>query len=475
MPRVPRVRFAPSPTGLMHLGNVRTALMNYLFARQKNGIYVLRIEDTDQQRTIHRGVERILEYLDWLDIRFSEGPFFQSQRSGLYQQYLEKLKERSLVYRCFCTPEELEKRRERQIACKMPPRYDRLCLGLSAEEIDQKITDLVPFTWRVQLDHALTVTIEDMAHGKVAFELKNFSDFPVTRSDGTFTFLFANFVDDVAMEITHVIRGEDHLTNTACQAFLYTVLGYQQPVFWHLTILCNAQGAKLSKRDFGFSLGDLQEAGFLPEAIVNYLAISGCGSFEAEIMSLEELINQFDFTKIHSSDRARYDLDRLRWINHKWIQRISSQDLTQRVIPFLQKAYPGVSIGEQLGVLIDLFKSECTTLADSVSVLGFVFAKPVVLRETIESTVPSEYVAPLVELVKKWLADAIFAQSTCVEVMKRQASAAQIPLKYMFSFVRLALTGKPNGPGIAELMQVLSVTEVEQRLEQACLEAFQGS
>lgn len=468
-----RLRFAPSPTGLMHLGNVRTALMNYLFAFQKGGTFVLRIEDTDQQRTIERGVERIIEFLEWLHLSFDEGPFLQSERSSLYETYLEKLQTASLIYRCFCTPEDLEKRRERQIALKQPPRYDRTCLTLSEATIVERLQASTPFIWRVKLDHGQSIAITDLAHGQVIFELKNFSDFAITRADGTFTFLFANFVDDVEMRISHVVRGEDHLTNTACQAFLYVALGYTLPIFWHLPILCNAQGAKLSKRDFGFSLGDLQAAGFLPEAILNYLAISGGGSFEQEIMSLKELVERFDFTKIHSTGHIRYDLERLRWINHKWIERLSTAELALRVMPILNAAYPNyfnnsADSVQQIEKLLSVFKSEMVTLVDVVRILAFYFVEPVIQKTDVMAAIPEDYSKHIALSIQKRLEADLEIKSDFIENLKNAATTSNIPVKHFFAFVRIALTGNARGPAIIELLQALPAQEAYKRVMQVC-------
>ncbi len=209
-----RLRFAPSPTGIMHLGNIRAALLNYLFARQKDGSFVLRIEDTDPQRNFDPGGAKIIADLQWLSLNYDEGPaiegpyapYLQSRRSSLYQEKLKELQEKGVIYRCFCTSEELDKRRQRQIALKQPPRYDRTCAKLSSQEIQQKLDAGIPFIWRFKIDHAKTVSFEDLARGTMKFDAANFSDFPITRQDGSPTFMFANAVDDITMNITVVMR-----------------------------------------------------------------------------------------------------------------------------------------------------------------------------------------------------------------------------------------------------------------------------
>ena len=383
-PRPVRVRFAPSPTGMMHLGNVRAALLNYLFAKQKNGTFLVRIEDTDQERNYDPKAVKIVDDLLWLGLDYDEGPikgghyepYFQSERTAIYQEKLTILEHRSLVYRCFCSVETLEKKRQRQIALKQPPRYDRTCLLLTREEIQKNLENKVPFIWRFKLDQSKIIQIHDLARGTITFDMKNFSDFAVTRTDGSFTFMFANLVDDMVMVISHVIRGEDHLTNTAGQAALYQAFGIELPIFWHLPIIANAHGQKLSKRDFGFSLNDLRHAGYLPEAICNYLAMIGGGSFAKEIMTLDELAQAMNFENLHATGFIRYDVEKLRWLNHKWIQQVPINDLVYRSMQFLMPSYPQAAEvkPEKLVQLIEAVKSEMAILADAQPTLGILFS-----------------------------------------------------------------------------------------------------
>lgn len=464
-----RVRFAPSPTGLMHLGNVRTALMNYLFAQQKKGTFIIRIEDTDLQRNFDPEATKIIADLTWLGLDYQEGPikggphapYFQSQRTAIYEKYLHQLQEKNKVYRCFCTPEELEKKRERQIALKLPPRYDRTCLKRSVTDTQKLIDAHTPYIWRLQLDQTQSVTIHDLAHGTITFEFKNFSDFPLTRADGTVTFIFANFVDDMVMDITHVIRGEDHLTNTANQAALYEIFGKKIPTFWHLPILCNAEGKKLSKRDFGFSLTDLINAGYLPEAIDNYLAIIGGGAFEQEIMSMEELAQKLNFDHIHSTGHVRYDVEKLRWLNQKWMSKLTAHDLLERCMPFLIKDYPqakDISTGT-LSALIQAVKTEMHVLADVTEALKFIFVAPIV--DTSTFTPDQKRIAALV----KAHLGSINQPEQFVTQLKAASKEQNIPLGQLFWFLRMALLGKEHGPAIHELIQMLGAHEAQARIE----------
>lgn len=464
-----RVRFAPSPTGLMHLGNVRTALMNYLFAQQKKATFIIRIEDTDLQRNFDPEATKIISDLHWLGLNYQEGPgiggphapYFQSQRTAIYEKYIQELRDMNKIYRCFCTPEELEKKRERQLALKLPPRYDRTCLKRSAADTQKLLDAKTPYIWRFELNQSESVTIHDLAHGTITFEFKNFSDFPLTRADGTVTFIFANFVDDMVMEITHVIRGEDHLTNTANQAALYEIFNKKIPTFWHLPILCNAEGKKLSKRDFGFSLNDLINAGYLPEAIDNYLATIGGGSFDQEIMSLSELAQKLNFENIHSTGHVRYDVEKLRWLNQKWISKLAPQDLLERCIPYLIKEYPQAKDLNHatLSALIQSVKTEMHLLADVSELLKFTFIAP-----TVDASQFTEDQKRVATLVKAHL-ESISNPEQFVAQLKTAAKEQNIPLGQLFWFMRMALLGKEHGPAIHELIHMLGTEEAQKRIE----------
>lgn len=469
-----RVRFAPAPTGLMHLGNVRAALMNYLFAQQQQGTFVLRIEDTDFERNFDPGAQHIIHDLRWLGLIYDEGPqkegfygpYFQSQRTDLYREQLHYLQARGYAYRCFCTHEELEKKRVRQIALKQAPRYDRTCLKRSEIEINALLRENTPFIWRMNLGQNESVTIIDLGHGTMTFDLNHFSDFSLTRQDGSVTFMLANCIDDIAMKITHVFRGEDHLTNTAGQAALYKAFEASLPVYWHMPILCNVDGKKLSKRDFGFSLNDLRTAGFLPEAICNYLGIIGGKSFEHEIMSLEELTHAVSFENIHTSGHVKYDVEKLRWVNHKWINRYSLDHLATMVWPFLINQFPNLEAvsPETFKMLLQAVRAEVHTLDEFGTALAFYFVKPEITKKDLEAYVSSEYVDKIAALVKAHVHE-ISDGNAFLQSLKTAAKAENIPFKSLFTALRLMFTGKPVGPGIDELITMLGVQEAQQRIE----------
>lgn len=469
-----RVRFAPSPTGLMHLGNVRAALMNYLFARQHNGTFILRIEDTDPERNFDPGAQKIQADLVWLGLSFDEGPqingshapYFQSERTHIHQDHLQKLIDLGYAYRCFCTQEDLEKKRMRQIALKQPPRYDRSCLKKNSEEITELLAQNIPFIWRVKLNHESIIQVQDLAHGTITFDLKNFSDFPVTRQDGSFTFMFANAIDDMTMKITHVFRGEDHQTNTAGQAALYEYFNAPLPTYWHMPILCNNEGKKLSKRDFGFSLHDLQKAGYLPETINNYLSIIGGGTFEKEIMSLDELVQSYDFKHINATGHIRYDIEKLNWVNHKWIELLDPAKLTTLAKPFLIAAYPHAATlsDDTLTTLIQTIKTDITTLKDIAQTLQFYFEPShnhASLIQTHFSDTTHTALKTLVQEKMKYISDA----SQFLSMLKDKAKQEKIGYKDLFAFLRIALMGSIQGPSILDLLTMLGAEESRKRIE----------
>lgn len=470
-----RVRFAPSPTGLMHLGNVRTALMNYLFARQKNGAFILRIEDTDPSRNVDPEGKKIINDLLWLGLNYDEGPikdgpyspYFQSERTAIYQEQLQALEEQQKVYRCFCTSEELEKKRQRQISLKLPPRYDRTCSNLAPETIEKNLEQKTPFIWRIRLEPHV-IKVHDLARGTIQFDLRHFSDFPLTRQDGSFTFMFANFVDDAVMHITHVLRGEDHISNTAGQAALYQMLHLPIPTFWHLPVLCNAEGKKLSKRDFGFSLGDLKENGFLPEAIINYLAIVGGGTFEQEIMSLEQLIQTLNFDTINPTSHVRYDVSKLTWVNHKWIDRYDPEQLTRYAQPFIEEVYPEAKQMDQATItnLIQTVKTDIETLKDIPHALRFYFEEPTITQQDLMDQMHTEQetVTQISAIINKHL-DSITDPDTFIKQLKDDARKENIPLQKLFSFLRLSLMNSIKGPSIHDLITMLGIKESEKRIK----------
>lgn len=466
-----RVRFAPAPTGIMHIGNVRAALLNYLFARQSNGTFVLRIEDTDAQRMFDEGAKEILFDLNWLGLEYDEGPvkggpygpYFQSQRSDIYKKSLDYLIQHNFVYRCFCTQDELEKKRKRQQALKQPPRYDKSCLKLTKDEIAKKLIDNVEFIWRFDIPVNQEIEVHDLAKGSLKFNTKDLTDFPLTRTDGSFTFLFANAVDDIEMKMMHVFRGEDHLTNSASQILLYRAFNAKEPKFLHLPIICNLEGKKLSKRDFGFSIKDLQKEGYLSEAICNYLGLLG-GSYEQEIMDLHDLIREYDFDNLSSTSQIKYDPDKLRWLNHKWIQKLEIHVLIQKALPFITESYPEEKNLNKatLERIINLIKTDLYNLKEISLHIKWYIEEPLLTSEELLKIEDFNNYKSQIKMIFEDLVNNLNIDIT--KYLKDESIKQTIPLKILMQTLRLALTGNIKGPNIHDIIDILGQEKVELRI-----------
>ena len=366
-----RVRFAPSPTGYLHVGGLRTALYNYLFAKKHGGVFALRIEDTDRSRYVEGAVEKLIESLKWADLEYEEGiflqnqkskiknqniidsknypdtievgeygPYAQSERLELYKKYAEQLVAEGKAYYCFCEPERLEEMREKQQAEKKAPMYDRYCVtNLSSEEINQKLKDNCPAVIRLKVPRGEEIIFEDMVRGKVSFNTNTIDDQVLLKSDGYPTYHLANVVDDHLMEVTHVIRGEEWVPSTPKHILLYKAFGWETPIFAHLPLLLNPDKSKLSKRQGDVAVEDYLAKGYLKDALINFVALLGWnpgkGSTQ-EIFSMDELIKQFDFSHVHKAG-AVFDLKKLDWINNQYIKKLSIDELYSQTLPFLEK------------------------------------------------------------------------------------------------------------------------------------------
>jgi glutamyl-tRNA synthetase len=455
-----RSRFAPSPSGIMHVGNVRSALVNFLCAKENSGVFVLRIEDTDQSRTSVTYLENIYSVLKILGLHPDEGPcqggdygpYIQSERHDVYQKYLSILRDKGLVYRCFKTPEELELEKEKQIALKLPPRYKRYYY--SEDQEAALLQSGKSFVWRLQINKGKSIFF-DKCKGMMSFDLEHFSDSPVTRQDGSFTFLFANFVDDVEMHITHVIRGEEHLSNTVVQSYLYDLFGVEKPMFYHLPLIVDQNGKKLSKRNFGFNVFDLFEAGYLPQAILNYIGIIGM-SLEKEILSLDDMITQRLFSAMKSTGLITYDAEKLEWINKKWMQIITIEEL-KKIIYSL--ANQGISLYQQylpyLEKISDInflnsLKNESHTMKDF-----FQYIMSICYQIDDSKIIFDANDKDIIEYCKLFLLD----NSECV-ISKKDlydfATFHQLSIKKVFQIMRKILIKQEDGIGVLFLIRYVN-------------------
>lgn len=333
----PRVRFAPSPTGYLHIGSLRTALYNFLFAQKNRAEFVLRVEDTDKKRFVEDALKSLLKTLDWVGITYDEGPIKQSERLDVYKKYAKELVKNGHAYYCFCEPERLEEMRKEQQALKKPPIYDQYCLrNTTPDEVNKKLKENCPHTIRLKVPKDEVIEFEDIIRGKVKFNTNIIDDQVLLKSDGYPTYHLANVVDDHEMKITHVIRGEEWLPSVPKHLLIYKYLGWEPPQFAHVPLLLNADRSKLSKRQGDVAVEDYIKKGYLKEAIINFVVFLGWnpgGGSTQEIFTIEELIKIFDLSRVHKGG-AVFDVQKLNWLNSQWIKKISIDDLYDRSLEF---------------------------------------------------------------------------------------------------------------------------------------------
>ena len=340
-----RVRFAPSPTGYLHVGNARTALFNWLFARHHHGTFILRIEDTDVERSTEDSMESILSDLRWLKLSWDEGPdiggsfgpYKQSLRMKIYQKYLEVLKQKNLVYPCYCSNEELQKRRGKELAEGRPPRYDNRCRNLTSTQRKSQESRGIKPSWRYLVPEE-KLHVKDLIRGDVEFDTNTLGDFILVKSDGGPTFHFAVCIDDALMGITHVIRGEDHLSNTPRHLLVFRALGFPTPQFAHLSMILGPDGSRLSKRHGASSIMELRTMGYLPEGVCNYLALLGWSPRDKkEIVDLDAMAGQFEIKDVNRS-AAIFDMEKLGWVNSQYLKKAPEGKITDLALPYLRDA-----------------------------------------------------------------------------------------------------------------------------------------
>lgn len=467
-----RVRFAPSPTGELHIGNVRTALFNWLMARKCNGKFILRIEDTDLERSEKKWEESILNDLSWLGLDWDEGPYRQSERLAIYREYAEKLLDEGQAYYCYCTPGELEKSRRKQLAQKKAPKYDGRCRKLTDKEISaHKASDIKPsLRFRVE---GKSIGYNDIVRGKREFDLATFGDFIIMRSDGWPTYNFAVVVDDASMSISHIIRGEDHLSNTPRQVLLYQALGFPVPQFAHLPLILDQDKKPLSKREWYSSVNNYRQEGYLPQALINYLALLGWSpKQESEIMEPGELVSQFSLEDIGKSP-AIFDIKKAAWVNSQYIRGLEISKLTELCLPYLkqdERFKNTLAKAEQswLEKVIQAVRPELKVLQDVVD------AAAAYLYDSIEPVLQTEQPEldeKAVEVIKL-LADILDKTETLTvesfqQLTKEIKEKTGAGGKKLFMPIRLALTGSAHGPELVELVPILGKQRCQKRLQQA--------
>ncbi|VVB17956.1 unnamed protein product [Arabis nemorensis] len=461
-----RVRFAPSPTGNLHVGGARTALFNYLFARSKGGKFVLRIEDTDLERSTRESEAAVLQDLTWLGLDWDEGPgvggdfgpYRQSERNALYKQYAEKLLESGHVYRCFCSSEDLVKMKEIAKLKQLPPVYTGKWATATDAEIEQELEKGTPFTYRFRVPKEGSLKINDLIRGEVCWNLDTLGDFVVMRSNGQPVYNFCVTVDDATMAISHVIRAEEHLPNTLRQALIYKALEFPMPQFAHVSLILAPDRSKLSKRHGATSVGQYREMGYLPQGMVNYLALLGWGDgTENEFFSLEELVEKFSIERVNKSG-AIFDSTKLRWMNGQHLRALPSEKLTKLVGERWKSA--GIlteSEGSFVDEAVELLKDGIDLVTDSDKVLLNLLSYP------LHATLASPEAKPAVEDKLHEIAASLIAAYDSGEIpsalaegqggwqkwVKAFGKSLKRKGKSLFMPLRVLLTGKLHGPEMA--------------------------
>jgi nondiscriminating glutamyl-tRNA synthetase len=470
-----RVRFAPSPTGLLHIGNARTALYNKLFALQHHGVFILRIEDTDVARFDSAAEAAIMEDLRWMGMAWDEGPeaggahgpYRQSERTQIYQGYAEQLLREEKAYPCFCTPEELAAMRELLLARGERPRYLGKCRKLSPEQAKQLEAEGRKSSLRFKVPDGATV-VRDIIHGKKVFENKFMGDFVIMRSDGTPAYNLAAVVDDASMEITHVIRGEDHLPNTPRQIILYEALGFVPPHFAHHPFLVAPDGERLSKRYGAVSLRAYRDEGFLPQAVANYLDLIGGGiPSNEELMSWQEMIERFSLEGIARSPAA-FDLGKLRWLNRGHLRAMTGNEILSHARPFL-KDLPLKGVTEAwLVQVLDAVKENAETLAELRDLISVFLPEGFSMDDEARSALAKDEALTAVKAMEEIVEGMEEVKeedfSGIVAALKKRTG---LKGKELLAPLRAALTGRTEGPELQKVLALLGKQVILERLAQA--------
>lgn len=465
-----RVRFAPSPTGYLHIGGARTALFNWLFARHYGGTFILRIEDTDRSRSTGEFIEAIIEGMQWLGLHWDEGPFRQTDRLDIYRKNVEKLLNEGRAYYCYCSAEELEKRRREALAKGIPPRYDGRCRNIEGGERRDERRGKKPAV-RFKMPQEGEVIVDDLIRGRIVFENAQLDDLIIMRSDGTPTYNFVVVVDDIDMKITHVIRGDDHLNNTPKQIHIYRAFNVEPPFFAHLPMILGPDKARLSKRHGATSVNTYREEGYLPDALINYLARLGWSYGDQEVFSRDELIEKFSLENVGSSP-AVFNPEKLLWINSQHINNLSPERLSEAVVPFLIKngiLMEGQEIDKTwLCRAIAPLKERSRTLIELSSSLKYYISEYVEIDPLAKEEFLNEKVTPyLIELRDALILLEDFVSSEIEKVFMSIVKRHNLKLGDLAQPVRVAITGTTVSPGIFDVLEIVGKEKTIKRLKRA--------
>ena len=459
-----KTRFAPSPTGHIHLGNARTALFNFLFAHSQSGCFLLRIEDSDATRSLLTLAKELEEDLRWLGVPWQEGPgqekglgpYYQSERQAIYELYYEQLVSMGRAYPCFCTEAELLMMRKRQLALGKPPRYNGQCRQLTAEQMAEKKAQGKQASLRFHVPSQQVINFDDFVKGEQSFATDTIGDFVIQRSDGSAAFFFCNAIDDALMKVTHVLRGEDHLTNTPRQILLLQTLGLTIPAYGHMALIVGDDGAPLSKRHGSFSIKSLREAGYFAEALQNYLARLGHTYRCQEFLDIQALAQQFSLSRLGKSP-ARYDQTQLLYWQKQALLHLSNDKLLAWLKVKLQNVVPEDLTGD----FIELMRGTICFPEEAVEWATILFADNSALNYSIDTKNFLREVDPCYwqRFLSLWEENSDFKA-----LMKQLQKQLNLKGKALFTPLRLALTGRHDGPELAKIVSLLGHTKIRERI-----------
>lgn len=480
-----RVRYAPSPTGHLHIGNARTALFNYLFAKNLGGDFIIRIEDTDLKRNIEDGERSQLDNLAWLNIDWDEspgkpgdfGPYRQSERGDIYLPLVDQLLASNLAYKCYCTEEELDQAREAQQARGEMPRYAGTCAHLSPEEQAQKEAEGRNFVVRFRVPRGEELSFDDLVKGPITFDSDSVGgDFVILKRDGMPTYNFAVAVDDHFMEISHVLRGDDHIANTPKQLMIYNAFNWEAPTFGHMTLIINSEtGKKLSKRDESILqfIEQYRELGYLPEAMFNFIALLGWSpGGEEEIFSKDDLIKMFDANRLSKSPAA-FDAKKLEWINNQYIKELDVTTFTDMCVPFLVEAgrIPAELDDTKRAwteMLVGLYQPQMSYAAEIVALTEMFFDDHPVLDEAAKEVLAGETVPTVLEAFKEEIGQTgNFDVPAIKAAIKAVQKATGVKGKNLFMPIRVAVSGQMHGPELGDTILLLGKEKTMAHLDEA--------
>ncbi|WP_116812586.1 glutamate--tRNA ligase [Steroidobacter cummioxidans] len=456
-----RTRFAPSPTGMLHIGGVRTALFSWLYARRHDGTFILRIEDTDRERSTDEATQVILDGMQWLGLNADEGPFYQTRRMDRYREVIDQFLAAGKAYHCYCSKEELEEMRNRQIAAKQKPRYDGTCRHRT--EPRPGVSPVVRFKNPLEG----SVVVEDAIHGNVVFDNMELDDLIIARSDGTPTYNFCVVVDDSDMNCTHVIRGDDHLNNTPRQINMLMALGAKIPMYAHVPMILGQDGAKLSKRHGAVSVLQYREEGFLPEALLNYLVRLGWSHGDQEVFSMQEMTQLFDIKDVNKSASA-FNPDKLLWLNQQHIMRSTPEHLAKYLKPQLAALGVNVTDDRKLAAVAKSQQERAKTLKEMAQNSRFFFEDVTSYDEkAAKKNLTAEAVAPLSAVLAKLSALSEWVAPALHDAVNQTATELSLGMGKVAQPIRVAVSGGTVSPPIDATLEVLGREVTLARLERA--------